>query len=79
MSTSLVDLANSSFALIALIFKARACSAQQLTGDESLHLPHCPSCHISSVWHFINTTAYHLGGYEPSSPSTKELHGKEIY
>ena len=25
-------------------------------------------------WHFINTTAYHLGRYEPLSPSTKELH-----
>ena len=23
---------------------------------------------------FINTTAYHLGKYEPSPPSTKELH-----
>ena len=27
-------------------------------------------------WHFINTTAYHLGQYKPSFPSTtKELHG----
>ena len=24
---------------------------------------------------FINTTAYHLDRYEPSPPSTKELHG----
>ena len=24
----------------------------------------------------INTTAYHLGRYEPSSPSTKELSGR---
>ena len=23
---------------------------------------------------FINTTSYHLGRYEPSPPSTKELH-----
>ena len=27
---------------------------------------------------FINTTAYHLGRYEPSPPSTKELHGQDI-
>ena len=26
--------------------------------------------------YFINTTAYHLGRYEPSSSSTKELHGQ---
>ena len=27
-------------------------------------------------WHFTNATAYHLGQYTPSSPSTsKELHG----
>ena len=26
----------------------------------------------------INTTAYHLGRYEPSSPSSKELHGSSI-
>ena len=26
-------------------------------------------------WNFINTTSYHLGRYEPSSPTTKELHG----
>ena len=25
-------------------------------------------------WHFINSTAYHLGRYAPSSPPTKELH-----
>ena len=27
-------------------------------------------------WRFINVTAYHLGRYEPSSPSTKEIHAK---
>ena len=26
-------------------------------------------------WHFTNTTANHLGWYEPSSDFTKELHG----
>ena len=24
-------------------------------------------------WHFTNTSAYHLGYYKPSSPSTKEI------
>ena len=28
---------------------------------------------------FINTTAYHLGRYKPSPPSTKELHGWRKY
>ena len=27
---------------------------------------------------FINTTAYQLGRYEPSPPSTKELHGYSV-
>ena len=26
------------------------------------------------LWHFMNTTAYPLGRYEPSFPPTKELH-----
>ena len=34
------------------------------------------SCHACAVhfWYVLNTTAYHLGRYEPSSSSTKELH-----
>ena len=28
--------------------------------------------------YFIFTTAYHLGRYKPSSPSTKEFHGSNI-
>ena len=31
-------------------------------------------------WHFINTAAYHLGRYEPSSsPQTKELHPSSLW
>ena len=44
-------------------------------GDEVLYLPNCQTnlviaLHAPSLlfWHFINTTAYHLGRYEPSSP-----------
>ena len=41
-------------------------------GDEGSYLPNCQTnlvitLHVLS-WHFINTTAYHLGRYEPSSP-----------
>ena len=35
---------------------------------------YCPSRTPPIFWHFINTTTHHLGIYEPSSPSTKELH-----
>ena len=43
-----------------------------------------PNCRLNLVidfhalyllyWHFTNTTAYHLGRYKPSSPSSIELH-----
>ena len=29
---------------------------------------------LFNFWHFTNTIAYLMGRYEPSSPSTKELH-----
>ena len=52
-----------------------------LTGDEYLYLPHCQTnlviaLHALSLLfcNFIITTAYHLGRYEPSFPSSKELH-----
>ena len=44
-------------------------------GDGGLYLPNCQTnlviaLHAPSLlfWHFINTTDYHLGRYEPSSP-----------
>ena len=46
---------------------------------------YCPWCTVSIVLYFnalsllfcifINTTSYHLGRYDTSPPSTKELHG----
>ena len=54
---------------------------QLLTADEGKYLPKCQtnlviSLHALSILfcNFISTTAYHLGRYMPSSPSTKELH-----
>ena len=55
---------------------------RQLTGDEGMYLPNCQinliivNLELLSVlfWHFISTTAYHIGRYEPSCPSIKELH-----
>ena len=51
------------------------------TGDKGLYLPNCQTnwvfvLHVLSLmlWHCINTTAYHLGRYKSSSPSTKDLH-----
>ena len=38
---------------------------------------YCPWCSVPFCI-FINTTAYHLGRYEPSTPSTKELHGLRL-
>ena len=44
-------------------------------GGEGLYLPNCQTnlvfaLHAPSLlfWHFVNTTAYHLGRYKPSSP-----------
>ena len=46
-----------------------------MEGDEGSYLPNCQTnlvitLHAPSLlfWHFIITTAYHLGRYEPSSP-----------
>ena len=51
-------------------------------GDEGLYLPNCQinlfiAFHALSLLfcNYINATAYCLGRFEPSSPSTKELHG----
>ena len=51
-------------------------------GGECFYLPNCQTTldialdALSLLFCiFINTTAYHLGRYEPSPPSTKELHG----
>ena len=44
--------------------------ARQLTLDDVLHALSL------SFWHFINTIAYRLGRYKPSSPWSKELHGR---
>ena len=55
-----------------------------LTGDEDVgwYLPNCKTNLVIVhnalplvFWHFVNTTAYHLCRYEPSSSPTKELHG----
>ena len=58
------------------------CRAFKLTGDEGLSLHNFKinlviALHALSLlfWHFLNTTAYHLGRHEPSS--TKELHDLE--
>ena len=55
--------------------------AQQLTGNEGSYLPNCKTNLVIFLhalyqlfWHFKNTTAHHLGRYEPSSPCAKELH-----
>ena len=55
-------------------------------GGEGLHLPNCQTNLVIALYtlsllfcKFINTTAYHLGRYEPSSPYTKELHGHTFY
>ena len=52
-------------------------------GGEGLYLPNYQTYLVIALdalsllfCIFINTTAYHLGRYEPSPPSTKELHGQ---
>ena len=54
--------------------------------DEVLYLPNCQTNLVIVLralsllfWHFINTTAYHLGRYKPSTPCTNELHGKSYW
>ena len=49
-----------------------------MEGNEGSYLPNCQTnLDIACiVCHFINTTAYHLGLYKTSSPTTKELHGQ---
>ena len=51
-------------------------------GCEGLYLPNCQTNLVIALYtlsllfcKFINTAAHHLGRYEPSPPSTKELHG----
>ena len=51
-------------------------------GGEGSYLPNCQTnlvialCTLSLLLcKFLNTTAYHLSRYKPSSSSTKELHG----
>ena len=53
-------------------------------GDEGSNLLNCQTTlvivlHALSLlfWHFINTTAYHLGRYKPLSPSTKKFNDQE--
>ena len=50
-------------------------------GGEGLYLPNCQTTLVIALdalfllfCIFINTTAYHMGRYEPSPSSTKELH-----
>ena len=51
-------------------------------GDEGPFLPNCQTNLVIALplifWHFINTIAYHLGRYQPSSPTT-ELHVRSNY
>ena len=54
-------------------------------GGEGSYLPHCQTTLVIALdtlfllfCIFINTTAYHLGRYKPSPPSTKELHSLVI-
>ena len=54
--------------------------------DEVLYLPNCQTNLVIVLRalsllfrHFINTTAYHLGRYKPSTPCTNELHGKSYW
>ena len=54
-------------------------------GDEGSCLPNCQTTLVIALdalfllfCIFINTTAYHLGRYEPSPPSSKELHGSSM-
>ena len=56
--------------------------ALQLTRDDSLYLRNLQTnlvivLHALTLlfWHFISPPAYYLDKYEPSSSSTKELHG----
>ena len=51
-------------------------------GGEGLYLPNCQTTLVIALdalflifCNFMNTTAYHLGRYEPLPSSTKELHG----
>ena len=55
-------------------------------GDEGLFLPNCQTnlliaLHAPSLlfWHFINTTAYHLGRYEASSPGSCRAPPTELF
>ena len=50
-------------------------------GGKGSYLPNCQTTLVIALdalfllfFIFINTTAYHLGRYEPSPPSTQELH-----
>ena len=48
-----------------------------LAGDEGKYQPNLDIVHrkLSTLfWYFANTTPYHLGRYDPSSASAKELH-----
>ena len=56
-----------------------------MEGDEGTYLPNCQSnlviaLHALSLLfcNLINTLINHFGSYEPSSPSTKELHGLDL-
>ena len=55
-------------------------------GGEGSYLPNCQTPLVIVIETmsllfciFINTTDYHLGRYEHSPPSTKELHGLGFY
>ena len=62
------------------IGQIQASISSLVEGDDGSYLPNCQTnlviaLHALSLlfWHFINTTAYHLGWYEPSSPCSKSL------
>ena len=62
-----------------LVCKLATAWSSNVEGDEGLCLPSCQTNLVIVLQelfrHFINTTTYLLNLYEPSSSSTKELHG----
>ena len=63
------------------VFNVKAWSSL-VEGGEGLYLLNCQTILVIALYAlsllfciFINTTAYDLGRYKPSPPSTKQLHG----
>ena len=71
---------------VSLINKNAVSWSSLIEGGEGSYLPNCQTTLVIALdalfllfCIFINTTAYYLGRYKPSPPSTKELHAVSLY